>query len=185
MQNGDLDEAPFNSVQSLSCVRLFMTPWITARQASLSITNTWSLLKLMSIELVMPFSHLILCRPLLLLPPIPPSIRVFSSESTLCMGWNQICWEKYQYLLICRRDYPYGRKQKEIKSPLIKVKEESENACLRLNIQKTKIMASGPTNSWQTDEERVETVRDFIFLGSEITADGDCSHEIKDVCSLE
>ena len=64
-----------------------VTPWIAARQASLSITNSWSLLKLMSSKLVMPSSHLILCRPLLLLPPIPPSIRVFSNESTLCMRW--------------------------------------------------------------------------------------------------
>ena len=77
----------FSSVQSLSRVRLFATPWIAARRASLSITNSWSLLKLMSIELVMPSSHLILCHPLLLLPPVPPSIRVFSSESTLCMRW--------------------------------------------------------------------------------------------------
>ena len=73
----------FSSVQSLSCVWLFATPWIAACQASLSIINSWSSLKLMSIELVMPSSHLILCRPLLLLPPIPPSIRVFSNESTL------------------------------------------------------------------------------------------------------
>ena len=65
----------FSSVQSLSCVRLFVTPWIAARQASLSITNTRSSLKLTSIESVMPSSHLILCRPLSLLPPIPPSIR--------------------------------------------------------------------------------------------------------------
>ena len=77
----------FSSVQSLSRVRLFATPWIATRQASLSITNFQSLLKLMPIELVMPSSHLILCRPLLLLPPIPPSIRIFSSESTLCMRW--------------------------------------------------------------------------------------------------
>ena len=77
----------FSSVQSLSCVRLFETPWIAARQASLSITNSWSLLKLMSIESVMPSIHLILCRPLLLLPPIPPSIRVFSNEPTLRMRW--------------------------------------------------------------------------------------------------
>ena len=67
----------FSSVQSLSHVRIFVTPWIAARQASLSITNSQSLPKLMSIELVMPSSHLILCCPLLLLPPIPPSIRVF------------------------------------------------------------------------------------------------------------
>ena len=72
-------------VQSLSCVRLFWTPWIAARQASLSITNSRSSSKPMSIESVMPSSHLILCRPLLLLTPIPPNIRVFSNESTLCM----------------------------------------------------------------------------------------------------
>ena len=77
----------FSSVQSLSRVPLFVTPWTTARQASLSITNSWSLLKLMSIKSVMPSSHLILCRPLLLLPPIPPSIRVFSNESALRMRW--------------------------------------------------------------------------------------------------
>ena len=78
-----------SSVQSLSCVRLFLTPWIAARQASLSITNSWSLLKLMSIESLMPSSHLILCRLLLFPPPIPPSIRVFSNESTLCMRWSK------------------------------------------------------------------------------------------------
>ena len=73
----------FSSVQfSHSVVSDFATPWIAAHQASLSITNSWSLLKLMPIESVMPSSHLILCRPLLLLPPIPPSIRVFSKEST-------------------------------------------------------------------------------------------------------
>ena len=77
----------FSSVQSLSRVWLFVTPWVTAHQASLSITNSLSSLKLMSIKSVMPSSHLILCRPLLLLPPIPPSIRVFSSESTLHMRW--------------------------------------------------------------------------------------------------
>ena len=73
------------SVQSLSYVWFFATPWITARQASLSITNSRSLLKLMSIESVMPSNHLILCLPFLLLPPIPPSIKVFSNESTLHM----------------------------------------------------------------------------------------------------
>ena len=77
----------FSSVQSLSCIWLFATPWIAARQASLSITNTWSSHKLISIESVMPSSHLILCHPLPLLPPIPPSIRVFSNESTLRMRW--------------------------------------------------------------------------------------------------
>ena len=77
----------FSSVQSLRRVRLFATPWIAAHQVSLSITNSWSSLRLMSIRLVMPSSHLILCRPLLLLPPTPPSIRVFSNESTLHMRW--------------------------------------------------------------------------------------------------
>ena len=75
--------AQFSSVQSLSHVQLFVTQWTEARQASLSITNSRSSLRLTSIESVMPSSHLILCRPLLLLPPIPPSIRVFSNESTL------------------------------------------------------------------------------------------------------
>ena len=69
--------------------------------------------------------------------------------------------------------------EEELKSLLIKVKEVSEKADLTLNIQKTKIMASGPITSWQIDGETMETVRDFIFLGSRITADGDCSHEIK------
>ena len=81
-----LDLSP-GSVQSLSHVRLFATPWTAARQASLSITNSWSLLKLMSIESVMPSNHLILCHPLLLLPSIFPSIRVFSNESVLCIRW--------------------------------------------------------------------------------------------------
>ena len=78
------------SDQSLSHVQLFATPWIAARQASLSITNSWSSLRLMSIMSVMSSSHLILCRPLLLLPPIPPSIRVFSNESTLLMRWPKL-----------------------------------------------------------------------------------------------
>ena len=82
-----LGATQFSSVQSLSCVRLFASTWIAARQASLSITNSRSSLKLMSIESVMLSSHLILCRPLLLLPLNPPSIRVFSNESTLCMRW--------------------------------------------------------------------------------------------------
>ena len=77
----------FSSVQSLSRVRLFVTPWITARQASLSITISRSSLRLASIDSVMPSSYLILCRPLLLLPTIPLSIRVFSNESTLHMRW--------------------------------------------------------------------------------------------------
>ena len=80
-------ERSFSSVQLLRRVQCFATPWITARQTSLSITNSWSSLRLMSIESVMPSSHLILCHPRLLLPPILPSIRIFSNESTLHMKW--------------------------------------------------------------------------------------------------
>ena len=94
----------FSSVQSLSRLRLFATPWITARQASLSITNSWSLLKLMSTESVMPSSHLILCLPLLLLPPIPPSIRVFSNESTLHMRWPKY-WS-FSFSISPSNEYP-------------------------------------------------------------------------------
>ena len=94
----------FSSVQSLSSVRFFATPWITAHQASLSITNSRSSLKLMSIELVMPSSHLILCHPLLLLPPIPPSIRVFSNESTLCMMWPKY-WS-FSFSIIPSKEIP-------------------------------------------------------------------------------
>ena len=77
----------FSSVQSLSHIWLFATPWTTARQASLSITSSQSLLKLMSIESVMPSKHLILCHPLLLLPSVFPSIRVFANELVLCIRW--------------------------------------------------------------------------------------------------
>ena len=77
----------FSSVQSLSHIRLFATPWTEACQSSLSITNSWSLLKLMSIESVMPSNHLIFCCPLLLPPSIFPSIRIFSNESLLCIRW--------------------------------------------------------------------------------------------------
>ena len=79
--------SPFSSVQSLRHVQLFGTPWIAACQASLSITNSWSLLRLMSIESVMPSNRLILCHPLLLLPSIFPSIRVFSNELVLRIRW--------------------------------------------------------------------------------------------------
>jgi len=94
----------FSSVQSLSRVRLFATPWIAAHQASLSITNSWSSLKLTSIELVMPSSHLILCHPLFLLPPIPLSIRVFSNESTLCMRWPKD-WN-FSFSIIPSKEHP-------------------------------------------------------------------------------
>ena len=85
----------------------------------------------------------------------------------------------YDYIV-----FTYESKE-ELKGLLMKVKEESEKVGLKLNIRKTKIMASGPITSWQIDGETMETVTDFIFLGSKITADGDCSHEVKDACSLE
>ena len=93
-----------SSVQWLSRVRLFATPWIAACQASLSITNSQSSLRLMSIEWVMPSSHLILCLLLLLLPPIPPSIRVFSNESTLHMRWPNY-WS-FSFSIIPSKEIP-------------------------------------------------------------------------------
>ena len=101
-------------------------------------------------------------------------------------SWDQDFWEKYQQTQICSwYTTPVAESKEELKSLLMKVKEESEKAGLKLNIQKTKIMASSPITSWQINEETMETVTDFIFLGSKVTADGDHSHEIKDTCSLE
>ena len=97
-------KSQFSSVQLLSCVRLFATPWITARQASLSITISRSSLKLTSIESVMPSSHLILRHPLLLLAPIPPSIRVFSKESTLRMRWPK--YRSFSFNIIPSKEHP-------------------------------------------------------------------------------
>ena len=94
----------FSSVQSLSRVRLFATPWIAACQTSLSITNSRSSLRLTSIKSVTPSSHLILCRPLLLLPPIPPNIRVFSNESTLRMRWPKY-WS-FSFSIIPSKEIP-------------------------------------------------------------------------------
>ena len=94
----------FISVQSLSSVRLFATPWSAAHQASLSITNSWSSSKPTSIESVMPYNHLILCHPLFLLPPIPPSIRVFSNESTLHMRWPK--YRNFSFSIIPSKEHP-------------------------------------------------------------------------------
>ena len=98
------DSVQFSSVHSLSCVWLFATAWIAARQASLSIPISRSSLKLMSIESVMPSSHVIFCHPLLLLPPIPPSIRVFSKESTLHMRWPKY-WS-FSFSIIPSKEHP-------------------------------------------------------------------------------
>ena len=111
----------FSSVQSLSHVWLFVTPWIAAHQASLSITNPWSLLKLMPIELVMPSSHFILYRSLLLLPPIPPRIRVFFNESTLCMRWLKY-WSFSFFHLFWFMNF----------NICVKVKSEVSQSCLTL-----------------------------------------------------
>ena len=94
----------FSSVQLLSCFQLFVTPWIAARQASLSITNSQASLRLSSLESVMPSSHLILCRPLLLLHPIPPSIRGFSNELTLHMRWPKY-WS-FSFSIIPSKEIP-------------------------------------------------------------------------------
>ena len=108
--------------------------------------------------------------------------------------WNARLDEAEACIEIARRKNNYIRhaddtiimaESKELKSLLMKVKEESEKAGVKLNIQKTKIMATGPITSWQTKREIMETVKDFIFLGSQITADGDCSHEIKRCFFLE
>ena len=92
------------------------------------------------------------------------------------MGWRK---HKLESRLPGEDTTVTAESEEELKSLLMKVKEESEKVGLKLTIQKTKIMASGPNTSWQIDEEKVETLTDFIFLGSKITADGDCSHEIK------
>ena len=94
-------------------------------------------------------------------------------------SWNQDCWENINNLRYADDTTLMAESEEELKSLLMKVKEESDKVGLKFNIQKTKIMASGPFTSWQIDGETVETVADFIFLGSKITAYGDCSHEIK------
>ena len=104
MTSTNVSSVQFNSVQSLSRVWLFATPWITALQASLSITNSRSSIRLRSIESVMPSSHLILGRPLLLLPPTPPSIRVFSNESSLRMRWPKY-WS-FSFSIVPSKEIP-------------------------------------------------------------------------------
>ena len=94
-------------------------------------------------------------------------------------SWNQDCQEKYQQVRYADDTTLMAERKEELKSLLMKEKEESEKAGLKLRTQKTKIMASGPISSWQIDGEKMKTVTDFIFLGSKITVDSDCSHEIK------
>ena len=94
-------------------------------------------------------------------------------------SWNQDSGRNINNLRYADFTTLMAESKEEIKSPLMKVKEQSEKAGLKLNVQKANIIASGPITSWQIDGETMETVTDFIFLGSKITADGDCSHEIK------
>ena len=101
---------------------------------------------------------------------------IYGSRST---SWNLDCWEKYQSPQICRWHHPYGRKWRGTKKPLGESERREWKSWLKLNIQKTKIKASGPITSWEIDGETVETVSYFIWGGSKITANGDCSHEIK------
>ena len=101
------------------------------------------------------------------------------------ISWNQDCWEKYQQSQICRWYHPNNRKWRLTKEPPDEGERRQWKSWLKLNIQKTKIIASGPITSWQIEEEKVEAVTDFIFLGFKITVDSDCRHEIKRHLLLE
>ena len=141
----------FNSVQSLSHVRLFATPWTAACQVSLSITNSRSLLKLMSIESVMPSNHLILCHPLLLLPSIFSSIRVFSNESVLCVRWPKYWsfsfsispFNEYSGLVSSRVDWLISLKSKGL-SPLTSIHDKTKRQTMtgRRHWQMTRLTQS-------------------------------------------
>ena len=114
----------------------------------------------------------------------PAYLTYLQRTSCKMLGWmkqscNQDSWRNINNLRYADDTTLMAESEEELKSLLINVKEESETADLKLNIQKTKIVISGPITSWQIDGETMEAVTDFIFLGSKITADGDCSHEIK------
>ena len=144
-------------VKSLSHVQLFATPWTVAYQPTLSMgfsrQEYWTGLRA---EYIMRNAGLEEAQAGIKIARRNIKNLVYADDTTLM-----------------------AESDEELKTLLMKVKEESEKVGLKLNIQKTKIMASGPITSWQIDEETVETVADFIFLGSKITADGDCRHEIK------
>ena len=227
MASGPITSWQISSDQLLSHPRLFVTPWATACPASLSITNSLSLPKLMSIESVMPSNHFILCCPLLLLPSIPPSIRVFSNESALHIRWPKywsfsfnispsnehpglislrMDWldllavqETLKNLLqhhsskssilqcsaffIVQLSHPYMTTGKIIaltrQTFVDKVMSLLFNMLSRLVITflpRSKHLLISWLQSWQRDEGIMETVTDFISLGSKITADHDFSH---------
>ena len=152
----------FSSVQSLSRLRLFATPWIAVPQASLSITNSRSSLRFTSIKSVMPSGHLILCHPLLLLPPIPPSIRVFSNESALCMRCPKY-WS-FSFSIIPSKEIPGLISFRMVWLDLLAVQgtlksllqHHSSKASPRLVVHK-----SGPT--WH---KSIKTYRRFLILWS-------------------
>ena len=155
-----------------------MTPWTTARQASLSITNSQSLLKFMSIESVMLSNHLILCHPLLLPPSIFPSIRVFSNESGLRIRWPKY-WS-FSFNISPSNEYSGPISFRMDWLDLLAV-QGTLKSLLQHHSSKASILrhtAFFIVTSWQIDGETVETVIDYFF-GLQITADGDCSHEIK------
>ena len=236
----------FGSVKSLSHVWIFATSWSATGQASLSITNSQSLPKLMPIESVMPSNHLLLCRPLLLLPSIFPSIRVFSNESSLCIRWPKY-WSfsfnvspsnehlrlisfrmgwldllaiqgtlksllqhhsskasilRYSAFFIVQLSHPYMTTGKtialarrifvgKVMSLLFNMLSRfviaflPRSKCLLMSLlQVPSAVILEPkkirsVTSWQIDGEKVEAMTDFIFLGSKITANSNCSHEIK------
>ena len=161
----------FSSVQSLSRVWLFATPWIPARQASLSITNSRSSLRLTSIESVMPCSHLILCRPLLLLPQIPPASESFPMSQLFTWGGQSTGVSALASFLLKKSQ---GWSPSEWTGWISLQYKGFPRVFSNTTVQK-----HCPITPWQTDGETMETVTDFIFLGSKIIADGDCSHEIK------
>ena len=166
----------FSSVQSLSHVQLFATPWTAARQASVSITNSQSLLRLMSIELVIPSNHLILCRPLLLLPSIFPSIRVFSNESALGIRWPK--YSSFSFDISPSSEHPGLISFRMDWLDLLAIQGTLKNL-IQCHSSKTSILQCSAFFTVHLSHPYMTTVADFIFLGSKITADGDCSHEIK------
>ena len=171
----------FSSVQSLSRVQFFATPWITACQASLSITNSRNLPKPTSIESAMPSSHLIFCHPLLL-SPILPSIRVFSNESILCMRWPKY-WS-FSFNISPSNEHPGLISFRMDWLDLLAVqKEESETVDLKLNFQKTNIMASGPINSWQIDMRKWKQSQTLFSWAPKSLWMVTSAMKLKDTCS--
>ena len=161
-----------SSVQSLSHIQLFAIPWTAVHEASLSIANYHSLLKLMSIKSVMPSNHLNLCRPLLLPPSILPSIRVFSSESVLLI--RQPKYWSFSFSISPSNEH----------SGLISFRMDlldllAVQGTLKSLLQHHSSKASGTITAWQIEGEKVEGVTDFFFLGSKVSEDSYCSHEIR------